>query len=66
MNNDKLNTLKQKVALAANAYWDEYTIKNGEKESAIIWVRNDITGEMLCLTKGGYSNKLSGFIDGLG
>ncbi|MBB6610556.1 hypothetical protein H7F15_05870 [Pontibacter sp. Tf4] len=65
MNNEKLNTLKQKVALAANAYWDEYTMLNGEKENAIIWVRNDITGEMLCLTKGGYSTKLSGFIDGL-
>jgi hypothetical protein len=62
---DKLNTLKHKVAIAANAYWDEYTMLNGEKESAFTWVRNDITGEMLCLTKGIYTNQLSGFIEKL-
>jgi hypothetical protein len=65
MNKDKLNTLKHKVALAANAYWDEYTKLSGEQENVITWVRNDITGEMLCLTKGGYTNQLSHFIDRL-
>lgn len=31
-------------------------------DNALVWMRNDDTGEMLCLTKGGYTNRLSDFI----
>lgn len=51
---------------AAHEYWEEYTHLNGRQGNMLTWVRNDDTGEMLCLTKGGYTSQLSGFINKLG
>lgn len=65
MNEAKLNLLKQKVALAASAYWDEHSAQHGKQDNAILWLRNDITEEMLCLTKGGYTEEIAQFIKGL-
>lgn len=66
MEKGKLNELERKVLEAAHAYWEEYTSQNGKQDNMLIWVRNDGTGEMLCLTKGGYTNQLASFVDRLG
>ncbi len=62
MKDEKLKILKHKVLMAASAYWEEHNEQNGSEESAILWMRNDITEEMFCLTKGNYSEQLSTFI----
>jgi hypothetical protein len=62
MKEDKMNELEHKVLAAAHEYWEEHVHQNGEQDNALVWVRNDVTGEMLCLTKGGYTNRLSNFI----
>lgn len=62
MKDEKLKILKHKVLMAASAYWEEHTEQNGSQDSAILWMRNEITEEMLCLTKGGYTGELSTFI----
>lgn len=62
MKEDKMNELEHQALAAAHAYWEEYVHQNGEQDNALIWVRNDDTGEMLCLTKGGYTNQLASFI----
>ena len=65
MEENKLENLERKLRLAAQQYWQEYISQNGEQDNAIVWMRNDITGEMLCLTKGNYTNQLSSFINRL-
>lgn len=65
MEENKLEILERKLRLAAQQYWQEYISQNGEQDNAIVWMRNDITGEMLCLTKGNYTNQLSSFINRL-
>lgn len=66
MKEDKLKTLEQNALAAAHEYWKEYISQNGKQDNMLTWVRNDDTGEMLCLTKGGYTNRLSDFVNGLG
>ncbi|WP_276499857.1 hypothetical protein [Pontibacter litorisediminis] len=65
MEEDQLNELKHKALAAAHAYWKEYVSHKGDQDSMLTWVRNDVTGEMLCLTKGAYTNELSSFISKL-
>lgn len=62
MKDEKLKILKHKVLMAASAYWEEHAAQNESQDNAILWMRNEITEEMLCLTKGGYTSQLSTFI----
>ncbi|NDK55725.1 hypothetical protein [Pontibacter fetidus] len=65
MDENRLKKLEHKLNIAAQQYWQEYITENGEQENAVVWMKNDITGEMLCLTKGDYTNQLSSFINKL-
>ncbi|AKD03707.1 hypothetical protein POKO110462_02220 [Pontibacter korlensis] len=65
MKEDKLNELERMALEAAHKYWKEYMYQNGKQDNMLTWVRNEDTGEMLCLTKGGYTNRLSEFVNGL-
>lgn len=65
MYENRLKKLEHKLNIAAQQYWQEYITENGEQENAMVWMRNDSTGEMLCLTKGDYTNQLSRFINKL-
>ncbi|MEJ8802763.1 hypothetical protein [Pontibacter sp. H249] len=62
MKEDKLKKLEQDAFAAAHEYWQEYISQNGKQDNMLTWLRNDDTGEMLCLTRGGYTKSLSNFI----
>ncbi|AKD04241.1 hypothetical protein POKO110462_19875 [Pontibacter korlensis] len=66
MSEDKLQELERKALAAAHEYWEEYKHQNGKQDNMLRWVRNDDSGEMLCLTRGGYTSQLSYFINKLG
>ncbi|MCX2740870.1 hypothetical protein [Pontibacter anaerobius] len=59
---DRLNELERNALAAAQEYRKEYVSQNRAQDNMLTWLRNDVTGEMVCLTKGGYSKQLSKFI----
>lgn len=60
--NEKMNELACEIIDKLQEYYDEYRRVNTYGR-AVIWLRNDETGQTVCFTRGEYSDELIKFVE---